>query len=220
MKGIVVVQANMFDNMDSDNDVSLRGSFKKTIKENFLRVKWFLNHDRTQLLGVPLEAHEKTGLEVVGQLNMKKQISQDTLEDYILYHENGKSLEHSIGVNAVKYEVLEGDKVPVEHRKNGVQWMRLVSEWKWWEYSTLTNWGSNEMTPMLSIKSLTNIDETIAWLEIMQKGNYTDERFKAIEDTMKTLRSLRNEPPQSMASTQTTEPIDINKLLSNYSIFK
>jgi HK97 family phage prohead protease len=219
-QGIVTLYANAFNVLDSDNDLSLEGSFKKTIKDNFSRVKWFLNHDRTQLLGVPLEAREdKFGLLVRGQLNLKKDIAKDILEDYILYNQNGKTLEHSIGVSAVKYEILENDAVPLEYRKRGIKWMRQVSEWKWWEYSTLTSWGANENTPLVSIKDLQNIDSTIDWLEKMLEGNYTDTRIKQIQQLIEGFKSLKNEPSHQEEITH-GEPIDINKLLDNYSLFK
>lgn len=181
-KGIVTVAANAFGNIDSQKDISLEGSFNKTIKENFGRLKWFLNHNPTILLGVPLEAKEMFPyLQVRGQLNMAKQVSKDVYEDYKLYAEHGKTLEHSIGVDAVKHTI-----------KNGI---RSVSEWKWWEYSTLTNWGANENTPMLDIKSVSEVADCIDWLELkMRKGNFTDEKFTEIQKQINVLRSLSKEP--------------------------
>ncbi len=182
--GIVTVAANAFNNIDSDRDISMPGAFTRTIKENFPRLKWFLNHDRTQLLGVPLEAKETSEyLQVRGQLNMKKQIGRDTYEDYKLYAEHGLSLEHSIGVDAIKY---------VEDRENEV---RKVTEWKWWEYSTLTSWGANERTPMLEMKSFDLIPQ-VAFMELqMKKGNYTDETFIEIEKSLTRIKSLLTEQP-------------------------
>ncbi len=186
-KGRIVVAANAFGNVDADRDVSMPGSFVKTIKENFARVKWFLNHDRTQLLGVPLSAEEtKDYLQVVGQLNLEKQIGKDTYEDYKLYADYGKSLEHSIGVDPIKY---------IEDRENNV---RKVSEWKWWEYSTLTSWGANERTPMLSMKSA-SLNSDLDWLEIrMKKGNYTDETFMQIEQSISRIKSLINQQQKGL----------------------
>lgn len=85
-KGRVLVAANALGNVDADKDISMEGSFQKTLKDNFSRLKWFLNHDRDILLGVPVEGKEKYPyLEMLGQLNMKKQISRDTYEDYKLH---------------------------------------------------------------------------------------------------------------------------------------
>lgn len=183
-KGRVLVAANAIGNVDADKDRSMDGSFDKTLKENFNRLKWFLNHDKNLLLGVPIEGKQDgKHLKLLGQLNMKKQISKDTYEDYKLYAEYGKSLEHSIGVESVdgKFKVNNG--------------IRDVFEWKLWEYSTLTSWGANWDTPMLGIKSLTEIPDAIDWLELkLRKGNFTDETFVKIEKSVNLLRSLCTEP--------------------------
>jgi len=191
-KGRVLVAANAIGNIDSDKDISESGSFDKTLNENFNRLKWFLNHDKEILLGVPIEGKQSGKyLEMLGQLNMKKQISRDTYEDYKLYAEYGKTLEHSIGVEAVKKD----DKGEV----------RRIFEWKLWEYSTLTHWGSNDQTPMLGIKSSKDIAGAIDFLDIMfRKGNYTDERFKEIEEHIIKLKSLSTEPADA---TQEGEPM-------------
>ncbi len=190
--GRIVVAANAFGNVDSDQDVSMRGSFSKTLKENFNRLRWFLNHVRTQLLGVPLEGVETENyLQITGQINLNKQIGRDTFEDYKLYAEYGKSLEHSIGVDAIKYQDDQG--------------IRKVSEWKLWEYSTLTSWGANERTPMIALKEQNPVG-TIDWLElILRKGNYSDEKFMAIETQLENLKSLL-EPEQT---TQEMQPIGL-----------
>ena len=183
-KGRVVVAANAFGNVDSQGDISSYGSFSKTLKENFDRVRWLLNHDGNKLLGVPIEGTEtQKYLQIVGQLNMEKEISRDVYADYKLYAEHGKSLEHSIGVDPIKYDI-QGK-------------VRKVSEWKLWEFSTLTTWGANQETPMLAIKS------ELDWLDIkLKKGDYTDERFKEIEKQVQILKSLI-EPEQT-----TQEPIN------------
>lgn len=184
-KGRVLVAANAIGNVDSDKDRSMDGSFTKTLKENFNRVKWFLNHDTTLLLGVPIEGKQSSAyLELLGQLNMKKQLSKDVYEDYKLYAEYGRSLEHSIGVEA-KREKQVGD-------------IREVYEWKFWEYSTLTSWGANERTPLLGIKSARDMADEIDWLELkLKKGNFSDEKFKEIELHLNSIRSLSIAPDNS-----------------------
>jgi HK97 family phage prohead protease len=195
-KGRVKVAANAIGNVDSDKDMSMPGSFTKTLSENFARTRWLLNHDKGLLLGVPLEGKEEgEHLVMVGQMNMKKQIAIDTYEDYKLFAEHGKSLEHSIGVNAIKFQ-----------NKGNI---RQVSEWKLWEYSTLTAWGANENTPMLGIKEMADTNEAIELLNLMlKKGNYSDEKFKEIEKQLNTLKSLCNEP---LIDTHEQQPIDNSK---------
>lgn len=194
-KGRVVVAANAFGNIDSQGDISTYGSFSKTLKENFERVRWLLNHDTTKLLGVPIEGTEtQNHLQIVGQLNMEKEMSRDVYADYKLYAEYGKSLEHSIGVDPIKYDI-QGQ-------------VRKVSEWKLWEFSTLTAWGANSQTPMLDIKS------DVEWMNIqLNKGDYTDEKFKEIEKQLQILKSLIAEPTDV---TPVTEPIDWKSLSDTF----
>ena len=182
-KGRVLVAANAIGNVDADNDRSMNGSFNKTIKENFGRVKWFLNHDTRLLLGVPIEAKERSAyLQVLGQLNMNKEMSRDIYEDYKLYAEHGRTLEHSIGVEARKYKMVDD--------------VREVYEWMWWEYSTLTSWGANSDTPLLDIKSVNDIYDEIKWEEQrLKRGKYSDKKFKEIDLYLSKLkRSLSREP--------------------------
>lgn len=210
-KGRVLVAANAINNVDSDNDRSMDGSFDKTLKENFHRLKWFLNHDRTLLLGVPVEGKQDGNyLKMLGQLNMKKQMSRDVYEDYKLYAEYQRSLEHSIGVEAVKK--VQKDEV------------RDVYEWKLWEYSTLTSWGANADTPLLGIKSEKQVADLIDLLELkMKKGNYSDEKFIHIEKSLLLLRSLCTEPDVEIISddsTQKAKPNDDADIVSEILSFR
>ncbi len=169
-RGVVTVAVNGIGVKDSQNDISMPGSFNKTLKENIGRMKWFLNHDVTQLLGVPLSGKEEDGnLVMVGQLNLEKQIGRDILSDYKLYAENGRTLEHSIGVRAIKRDTEDP---------------RKVLEWKMFEYSTLTGWGSNPQTFLVGIKSATQSQVKSA-IEFLQKAakesGYSDERLKTID---------------------------------------
>ncbi len=166
-KGIVTVAVNGIGVKDSQNDISMPGSFNKTLKENIGRMRWFLNHRPDQLLGVPLSGEEKEGnLIMVGQLNLEKQIGRDTLADYKLYAENGRTLEHSIGVKAIKRDETDPCK---------------VLEWKMFEYSTLTSWGSNPQTFLVNLKSGTQeqVKEAIEFIrKAFKNTNYSDERLK------------------------------------------
>lgn len=199
-KGIVVVAANAFGNEDMHGDISMPGSYTKTISERFNRLKWYKNHNQNELLGVPLEAKQDDKYLIVkGKLNLNKQIAKDVYEDYRMYADAGKSLEHSVGVIAVKRD--KDDK-------------RKVYEWKWFEYSTLTNWGANPNTPMLSIKSEASIIEAVDFLEgCLRKANYSDVKGKAVEQQIMQLKALLNDEP----STDTTgmKPQEYISIISN-----
>ena len=166
-KGIVTVAVNGIGVIDSQNDISMPGSFNKTLKENIGRMRWFLNHRPDQLLGVPLSGEEKEGnLIMVGQLNLETQIGRDTLADYKLYAENGRTLEHSIGVKAIKRDETDPCK---------------VLEWKMFEYSTLTSWGSNPQTFLVNLKSGTQeqVKEAVEFIrKAFRNTDYSEERLK------------------------------------------
>ncbi|MBA7486856.1 hypothetical protein ES707_22418 [subsurface metagenome] len=196
-KGIVTVYINAFNNEDTDGDISEPGSFKRTFRHNGHRIKHLLNHDIYKLVGVPLKLWEdEIGAIARSQINMNKELGRDVFEDYKLYSEHGKTLEHSVRVYPVKRSTEDN---------------RRVIEWKLWEYSTLYGWGANEETPMIDLKNLDeiNITELMADLELMlSKGNYSDERGKQIEETCDKLKGLID--PQGTledpSGTQETDP--------------
>jgi len=175
-KGIVTVYINSFNNQDSDGDISLPGSFKRTFKNNGPTIQHWLNHNREQLIGVPIKLYEDDfGAIAVSQLNIKKQLGKDVFEDYKLFAEHEKSLQHSVRVQPIKFE---------EDRSND-KYSRKVAEWKLiMEFSTLYGWGSNQQTPLIDIKSMDDLEL------MMREGNYSDEKARLIEDTYNRLKRL------------------------------
>ncbi|MCR5044642.1 MAG: HK97 family phage prohead protease [Bacteroidaceae bacterium] len=176
-KGIVTVAVNGIGVKDSQGDISMPGSFDKTLTEHIHKMRWFLNHKTDQLLGVPLSGKEENGnLVMVGKINLEKQMGRDVLADYKLYAENGRTLEHSIGVSAVKRDEADKSK---------------VLEWKMWEYSTLTAWGANPQTFLVNIKSATReqVEEAARFLSKAAEGKYghSDERLNSFDMELKKL---------------------------------
>lgn len=169
-KGEVTVAVNGIGIEDDQHDISMPGSFVETLKNDITRMRWFLNHDVRQLLGVPLRGEERDGnVYMTGRLNLEKQIGRDTLADYKLYNEAGRTLEHSIGVLA-----LERDKED----------KRKVLKWKMLEYSTLTGWGSNPDTYLVGLKSEGKAREAVDYLNIALKQRYSDERLSKYENDL------------------------------------
>lgn len=166
-KGIVTVAVNGIGIEDSQHDISMPGSFDETLKNDIGRMRWFLNHRQDLLLGVPLEGKEENGnLVMRGQINLEKQIGRDTLADYKLFAEHGRTLEHSIGVKAIQRDTAD---------------KRKVLKWFMGEYSTLTNWGSNPQTFLVNIKSATpdQVREAVDFIRMaFKERGYTDERLK------------------------------------------
>lgn len=171
-KGIVTAYANVYNHEDSDGDISEFGSFKRTINNNYKRIRVLKDHNSTISLGVPLEidAEDPYGLKTVTQFNMKKEVSRDFFTDIELMMENDLSAELSIG-----YDVMKRDE------KN----KKLITEYKLYEYSFLTGWGANMLSVADGIKSIRTTDGV---LELIQKAydmDYSDNRLRQIEAILK-----------------------------------
>lgn len=140
-KGIITGYFADFDTLDSDEDVTLPGSFTKTIAErgpdsNQPRIKMLRNH---------------LVYEPVGKLNVLKEDSKGLYyegtpgthfigQDTIKMIESGVITEHSFGYDTIQKE-----------QKGNV---RYLKELKMWEGSLLTAWGANERTGAATMKSM------------------------------------------------------------------
>ena len=203
-KGVVTAYANAYDFKDSDGDISAQGSFDKTVKENFKRIRVLKDHNPTMMIGVPLaiDAKDSYGLLTTSQFNMNKPLGKDMFTDVKLMHENGLSAELSIG-----YQVISRDK------KN----KSVINEYKLMEYSFLSSWAANELSTVQDIKG---IQKYYGIMDILVKGynlDYSDERLRQIETLLKTLTDT--EP--SIIDTPNVEPLlDVFKSFNNKYITK
>jgi len=191
-KGIVTIYINSFDNEDTDGDISVKGSFKRTFKNNGDRIQHWLNHERDNLIGFPLELYEDDwGAVAVSQLNLEKQLSRDVFADYKLFAKHNRTLEHSIRVFAIKRD-------PEDERK--------VLEWKLhMEYSTVYGWGANSETPLIGIKDMSEIEI------MMREGEYSEEKAKLIESTYNKLKKLLDSSDDDPLATLATDPAALEK---------
>jgi len=170
-QGLVKAYINTFNVVDDYNEISLPGSFKKTFAENFKNIYWLKNHNWDIMPGITKELFEDgKGAVAVGQINMKKQEGIDLWNDYLLYAENGRSLEHSVRVLTMKSD-----------RKDDIVY---IYEQKMKEWSTLTRPGANPETEVISLKYN---DEDLELLKKALNLNYSDEKLKAIEEQIKAL---------------------------------
>lgn len=194
-KGIVKAYANAYDFKDSDGDISAKGSFTKTVKDNFKRIRVLKDHNPTVSLGVPLEldSNDPYGLMTVTKFNLKKEVSRDMFTDIQLMKDNGLNAELSVG-----YEVVARD----EKNKS------IIKEYKLWEYSFLSSWAANSLSTVSDIKS---IKSHYGVLELLTKAydlDYSDTRLKEIETILKSL--TEKEPVEPI--TPKVEPIDKEQL--------
>jgi HK97 family phage prohead protease len=201
-KGIVTVYINSFNNQDSDGDISLPGSFKRTFKNNGQTIQHWLNHDRDKLIGVPISFKEDDiGAIAVSQLNINKQLGRDVFEDYKLFASHDKTLQHSVRVQPIKFE----------EDRSGDHYSRKVSEWKLiMEFSTLYGWGSNQQTPLIDIKSLGDLEL------MMTEGNYSDEKARLIEETYNKLKNLLNNQDIDPPDTPEGDPPALDDMIRHF----
>ena len=201
-KGIVVAYANVYDFEDSDGDISAKGSFTKTVNENFQRIRVLKDHNPRITLGVPLEidVNDSYGLLTTSQFNMSKEVSKDMFTDIKLMVENGLSAELSIGYNVVARSKSD---------------QRVINEYKLMEYSFLSSWGANSKSTVQSIKGIKNTAQIIELIEKSYNLDYSDTRLKQIEELLK---SLTNAEP--LHDTQEKEADVLKNVVQSLNNFK
>lgn len=192
-KGIVTAYANVYNVKDSDGDISAYGSFEKTVKENFKRIRVLKDHNPTMMIGVPLAIDTKDtyGLLTTTQFNMSKDLGKDMFTDVKLMYENSLNAELSIG-----YKVISRDA------KN----KSIVTEYKLGEYSFLSSWGANQWSTVQGIKSIQGFYGIMELIEKSYNLDYSDNRLREIENLLK---SLSLEPLET--DTLKDKPIIIEK---------
>lgn len=195
-KGIVRAYANVYNIEDSDGDISVEGSFKRTVNNNFKRIRVLKDHNSTISLGVPLEmdANDSYGLNTLSQFNMKKEVSRDMYYDIQLMAENKLNAELSIGYDR---DVKRDQK---DRRK--------ITEYKLMEYSFLTSWAANELSLVTDLKNIKSHYGIMELLTKMYNVPYSDERLKSIE---KILQSLSQDPPEE-SDTLKDDSIDVESI--------
>lgn len=179
-EGIVSIYVNAFNNVDAAGEISDPKSFNKTISDGIERIRHLENHDQKRSLGLPIEIRpDSFGLLVRSAMNLNKEFVRDVFEDYKFFANYKRTLEHSIGTIIIK-QVPEG-----KFKRN--------LEYALYEYSTLSFLGANPETPMVSFKNDTMFQQ-LQMFNAMLKGNYTDERFKTIENTINLIKkSMENQ---------------------------
>jgi len=180
-KGVVIIAANAFNNIDSQGDVSLPGSFKKTI-ENIKNIYWYKNHDTHETLGMVVNLWEDPHfLNAELKFNLDKEISRNMYSDYKFFQEHNNEIKHSVGVSAIQRDVEDN--------------VKYVKEWKLWEISSLTQWPANELAGTHEVKSLEQIENLERYYEWMsKKGMHTDDFILQMESLLKKLQLQSIEP--------------------------
>jgi HK97 family phage prohead protease len=201
-KGVIIAYANAYDFKDSDGDISAKGSFDKTVNENYKRIRVLKDHNPTKMIGVPLNINTKDtyGLLTTTQFNMNKPLGKDMFTDVKLMHDNGLNAELSIG-----YQVINRDS------KNKA----IISEYKLMEYSFLSSWAANELSTVQDIKGIKSHYGIMELIEKSYNLDYSDTRLKQIEEVLIALS--KKEPIETITPTDKpliTDSEIINKFLN------
>jgi HK97 family phage prohead protease len=203
--GIIKGYANVYNVKDLDGDISLPGSFSKTVGERAKKIKIFKNHS-PQLVGVPIELDiaDTYGLGLTAKMLMDTDTGRDTFHEVKFLHENGFESGMSIGGWIIK-----------RNPKNKAE----VVEYKLKEISVLTTEEpANELSLVSAVKAVKELTEPTQeefWniIEKAYNAKFSDNILKSLE---KFLTLKDSEPGQLDADTTShVEPL----ITSIYELF-
>ena len=207
LKGIVKAYYSVIGNADSDNDIVEPGAGTKTIQERGPggsdRIKHFKFHDPRLAPGRIKELGEdEFGGFFVSNIS-KSTLGRDTLIEY----QEGIITEHSFGFEIIQYDI---DEVGIRH----------IKEYRLWEVSTLSAWGANPLTSVVSVKDLESeagllkaINNITNRLKI---GSFSDDYMERLEKEYTALAAIY----ESLKSKEPTNTLKDDKpnieLIENY----
>lgn len=173
--GIIKGYGSYFGNKDSDNDVIMKGAYKKTIAENGERVKYLYQHDMNQPIGKMNELYEDDkGLVFVAEI-AKTQLGKDVVE----LMKSGVITENSVGI------------MPIQKQDKGDY--REINEVKLYEISAVTL-AANDQAKILDVKGNVDVEKLSKRYDnlckLIRKGEISDEMGFAIEAEILKLKSL------------------------------
>ncbi len=206
-EGIVKGYANVYNIKDYDGDISLPGSFAKTVSERGKKIKIFKNHT-PQLVGVPVEMDitDTYGLGVTIKMLMDTEVGRDTFHEVKFLINNGFESGLSIGGWVMK-----------RNEKNKAE----VQEYKLKEISVLTTEEpANGLSLIDTVKSVNSLSEPTReefWKVIEKAYNerFSDNILKSLEEFM-TLKDVKPGDEQ-VDTTSNREPSKI--ILDIYKLF-
>lgn len=198
--GIIKGYANVYNVKDLDGDISLPGSFSKTVGERAKKIKIFKNHS-PQLVGVPIELDiaDTYGLGLTAKMLMDTDTGRDTFHEVKFLHENGFESGMSIGGWIIK-----------RNPKNKAE----VVEYKLKEISVLTTEEpANELSLVSAVKAVKELTEPTQeefWniIEKAYNAKFSDNILKSLEKFL----TLKDAEPEQLEAetTQHIEPLIMN----------
>lgn len=207
---------NSYNFFDSDKDVLIMGSAKKSIEERGVnstavaKIKHALNHDLTTLVG-KLQVLEETTKNGITGIYFESKIANTTLgNDTLINYKEGIYDNHSIGFKYNQLSLIESEKNPVawnevvsklvnpeEAEKYG--YLYLVKEINLFEGSTVA-FGANSLTPFLGVKSGNKESITLALdsklnqlMHTVKNGSQSDDMMHTLELQIKQIKQVLKE---------------------------
>ncbi|CAB4151213.1 COG3740 Phage head maturation protease [uncultured Caudovirales phage] len=205
----VAMYLSHFGNIDSDNDLLVKGCFKKSIQERGVdspsnrKIAFLRYHDWEKPIGKFTRLEEdENGLFAVAKLG-NSTLGNDALLDY----QDEIIREHSIGFRYIQDKIKFIEDSSLE---NGGYF--LISEVALWEGSAVT-FGANELTPVIDVSKGENkvdfIHDISSEMDLIFKsivnGKGSDERLYSLEMKHKFLLSQL----QEIALTEKINPKEI-----------
>lgn len=193
---------SVFDNVDRDNDIIVKGAFTKSVKERLSEIRYLYNHNWEKPLdrgSVNLRVEEDNyGLKFSAKIPEGLTYG----DDLIILYESGIVDEHSIGFQTVKSQP-----------ENGV---RVIKEVKLYEGSAVTM-AANPLAKLTSVKSsVKECNDMISRiLKLFRTGSLTDETFGTLEIALKQLQ-LQSYELGKLENTQEDEKPSADTLIKSY----
>ena len=197
--GVIKGYASVFDNIDSDNDIIRKGSYRKTISENGQRVKYLYQHDMDKPLGkMSLLEEDDKGL------IFESKVAKTTLgKDVIELIKSGVITENSVGILPIQKEMVDG--------------VRNITEVKLYEISAVTL-AANDQAVIMDVKGNYDKDKILSrydnMAKLIRKGNISDELGFALEAEILKLKSLFQKITTQPADIKVTEPVEVKNDVS------
>ena len=214
-KRIVTGFYNTYNYFDSDYDVLLSGSAKKSIAERGVssnataKIKHALFHDLTKLPGKIQVLDERTidlnGLKITGIYFETKMLDTTDGNDTLVKYQEEVYDNHSIGFRYLDLEFIDKESEMWDtylsillnpEDADNAGFMYIVKEIKLYEGSTVA-FGANQLTPFLGVKSqdkellkikvFERIDKLYKQLKV---GTVSDESMKMFELQLLQLKQL------------------------------
>jgi HK97 family phage prohead protease len=204
-QGIISGQFAKHNVKDLDGDLSVYGTFSKSIQERGPQgkklIKFLIDHDKTKVPGVITDLYENED----GGFYTMKAGSHSLGQDFIKMVESGIFNQHSYGYSVIKSNYDSEKKANV------------LKEQKLFEISAIQFLGANPETTFIDLKSETDAIEYLNRLEkFLKTSDATDETLQQIELRLKSLSEIIKAGQSTLENEKADEQIIIDLIKKSF----